>query len=87
MFNMMDTDENGHLSFEELRDGLAKIGHTVNDPDVQMLLESVSSYLVFLFFPFNFDAFLSMSLNFASMSETCFYAFLSKRPTMMETEH
>ncbi|TYI06456.1 hypothetical protein ES332_A10G160500v1 [Gossypium tomentosum] len=40
MFNMMDTDENGHLSFEELRDGLAKIGHSIDDPDVQMLLES-----------------------------------------------
>ncbi|XVE81146.1 hypothetical protein DITRI_Ditri15bG0039200 [Diplodiscus trichospermus] len=38
MFRMMDTDENGNLSFEELRDGLKKIGHSVADPDVQMLM-------------------------------------------------
>ena len=43
MFRMMDTDENGDLSFEELRDGLPKIGHYVADPDVQMLMEAVSS--------------------------------------------
>ncbi|MBA0555366.1 hypothetical protein Golob_025549, partial [Gossypium lobatum] len=40
MFNMMDTDENGYLSFEELRDGLQKIGHSVGDPDVRMLMEA-----------------------------------------------
>ncbi|WRX22104.1 Protein kinase domain - like 10 [Theobroma cacao] len=40
IFRMMDTDENGHLSFEELRDGLQKIGHCVADPDVQMLMDA-----------------------------------------------
>ncbi|GMI70465.1 calcium-dependent protein kinase 24 [Hibiscus trionum] len=40
MFNMMDTDDNGHLSFEELRDGLEKLGHSVDEPDVKMLMES-----------------------------------------------
>ncbi|XVE84594.1 hypothetical protein DITRI_Ditri17bG0025200 [Diplodiscus trichospermus] len=40
MFNMMDTDENGNLSFEELRDGLQKIGHSVADPDVKMLMDA-----------------------------------------------
>ncbi|KAK5841178.1 calcium-dependent protein kinase 24 [Gossypium arboreum] len=40
MFNMMDTDENGYLSFEELRDGLQKMGHSVGDPDVRMLMEA-----------------------------------------------
>ncbi|KAE8718351.1 Calcium-dependent protein kinase 24 [Hibiscus syriacus] len=40
MFNMMDTDDDGHLSFEELRDGLEKLGHSVEDPDVKMLMES-----------------------------------------------
>ncbi|XWS13268.1 hypothetical protein CRYUN_Cryun36dG0023100 [Craigia yunnanensis] len=40
MFHMMDTDENGDLSFEELRDGLLKIGHSVADPDVQMLMDA-----------------------------------------------
>ncbi|XVF29275.1 hypothetical protein REPUB_Repub15cG0106800 [Reevesia pubescens] len=40
MFRMMDTDENGDLSFEELRDGLQKIGLSVSDPDVQMLMDA-----------------------------------------------
>ncbi|KAE8691993.1 Calcium-dependent protein kinase 24 [Hibiscus syriacus] len=39
-FNMMDTDENGNLTFEELRDGLHKIGHSLDDPDVQMLMDA-----------------------------------------------
>lgn len=42
IFNMMDTDNNGDLTFEELRDGLLKIGHHVTDPDVQMLIDAVS---------------------------------------------
>lgn len=42
IFNMMDIDKNGNLSFEELRDGLKKIGHPVTDPDVRMLIDAVS---------------------------------------------
>ncbi|KAL2506312.1 Calcium-dependent protein kinase 24 [Abeliophyllum distichum] len=40
MFQMMDTDKNGNLSFQELKDGLNMIGHSVPDPDVQMLLDA-----------------------------------------------
>ncbi|KAL6194206.1 hypothetical protein ACLB2K_035290 [Fragaria x ananassa] len=40
IFNMMDTDNNGDLTFEELRDGLLKIGHQVTDPDVHMLIDA-----------------------------------------------
>ncbi|KAL6293809.1 hypothetical protein ACE6H2_001951 [Prunus campanulata] len=40
LFNMMDIDNNGNLNFEELRDGLVKIGHHVTDPDVQMLMDA-----------------------------------------------
>ncbi|XP_050372458.1 calcium-dependent protein kinase 24 [Argentina anserina] len=40
IFNMMDTDNNGDLTFEELRDGLIKIGHQVTDPDVHMLIDA-----------------------------------------------
>ncbi|CAL0303342.1 unnamed protein product [Lupinus luteus] len=40
MFDMMDKDKNGHLTFEELKDGLAILGHTLPDPDVQMLMEA-----------------------------------------------
>lgn len=42
MFDMMDTDKNGNLSFEELKEGLHKIGHPMPDPDVQMLIDAVS---------------------------------------------
>ena len=44
IFHMMDTDKNGNLSFEELKDGLHKIGHPVADPDVKMLIEAVSCF-------------------------------------------
>ncbi|KAK9288626.1 hypothetical protein L1049_017086 [Liquidambar formosana] len=40
MFQMMDTDKNGNLSFEELKDGLHKIGHPVPDPDVKLLMDA-----------------------------------------------
>ncbi|KNA06820.1 hypothetical protein SOVF_177530 [Spinacia oleracea] len=39
-FNMMDTDKNGSLSFEELKQGLVKLGHVLPDSDVQMILEA-----------------------------------------------
>lgn len=43
-FDMMDTDKNGNLSFEELKEGLHMIGHPVADPDVQLLMNAVSIY-------------------------------------------
>ncbi|KAG2397810.1 Calcium-dependent protein [Vigna angularis] len=43
MFDMMDKDKNGNLSFEELKDGLSMIGHAIPDPDVQMLLEAADA--------------------------------------------
>ncbi|GLT66246.1 hypothetical protein SLA2020_386210 [Shorea laevis] len=39
-FDMMDTDKNGNLSFEELKEGLHMIGHPVGDPDVQLLMNA-----------------------------------------------
>ncbi|KAM1187900.1 hypothetical protein ACFX2J_023767 [Malus domestica] len=43
IFEMMDIDNNGNLTFEELRDGLVKIGHNVADSDVHMLLEAADA--------------------------------------------
>jgi calcium-dependent protein kinase len=45
MFDMMDKDKNGHLTFEELKDGFAEIGNVIPDPDLQMLMDAVSSLL------------------------------------------
>lgn len=43
MFQTMDTDKNGHLTFEELRDGLQKIGQVVPDGDVKMLMDAADT--------------------------------------------
>lgn len=43
MFNMMDTNSKGNITLEELKVGLQKIGQQVPDPDVQMLMEAVST--------------------------------------------
>ncbi|KAJ7980716.1 putative Calcium-dependent protein kinase [Quillaja saponaria] len=40
MFHMMDKDKNGNLTFDELKDGLSMIGHSIPDPDVQMLMDA-----------------------------------------------
>nr|XP_027115761.1 calcium-dependent protein kinase 24-like [Coffea arabica] len=40
MFYSMDTDQNGSLSFEELKDGLNKFGQDVADPDVELLIDA-----------------------------------------------
>ncbi|XP_074281496.1 calcium-dependent protein kinase 24-like [Silene latifolia] len=39
-FEMMDTDENGSLSFDELKEGLLKLGHPLPDSDIQMIFEA-----------------------------------------------
>ncbi|XP_076884182.1 calcium-dependent protein kinase 8-like [Bidens hawaiensis] len=39
-FHMIDTDNNGKINMEELRIGLQKLGHQVNDVDLQNLMES-----------------------------------------------
>ncbi|XP_010542759.1 PREDICTED: calcium-dependent protein kinase 24-like [Tarenaya hassleriana] len=43
MFQMMDTDKNGNLTFEELRDGLRKVGEGVPDSDVKMLMDAADT--------------------------------------------
>ncbi|TYJ37021.1 hypothetical protein E1A91_A05G347400v1 [Gossypium mustelinum] len=40
MFHMMDKDEDGQLPLEELKDGLQKLGHSVDHPEVQMLMQA-----------------------------------------------
>ncbi|KAF5728820.1 calcium-dependent protein kinase 24 [Tripterygium wilfordii] len=40
MFNMMDIDKNGDLTFEELKDGLQRIGEHVADHDVRLLMDA-----------------------------------------------
>lgn len=49
---MMDTDKNGNLSFEELKNGLNKFVQPLGDPDVQLLLDAVSRLFFIFLFPF-----------------------------------
>lgn len=43
MFQTMDTDKNGRLTFEELRDGLKKFGQVCPDGDVKMLMDAADT--------------------------------------------
>lgn len=45
MFQMMDTSNTGNITLEELKVGLKKIGQQVPDPDVQILMDAVSTML------------------------------------------
>ena len=53
MFNDMDKDKNGALTYEELKDGLTSIGdQPVADPDIEMFMEAVSISYMCLFHSF-----------------------------------
>lgn len=49
MFHTMDTEQNGTLTLEALKKGLDLIGYRIQDLDVQMLMEAVSSLKGFCF--------------------------------------
>ncbi|CAI0397098.1 unnamed protein product [Linum tenue] len=40
LFHTMDTDKNGDVSFEELKDGLLNTGHALPDLEVKMLMDA-----------------------------------------------
>jgi calcium-dependent protein kinase len=42
MFKVMDTDNDGKVSYEELKSGIAKFGSHLAESEVQMLIEAVS---------------------------------------------
>lgn len=46
-FDMMDTNKRNKINLEELRVGLAKIGHSIPDPDLEILMEAVSTICLF----------------------------------------
>ena len=61
MFKTMDTDNDGIVSYEELKTGLAKLGSQLVESEMQMLIEAVSisknpsvrietSKIIFLYF-------------------------------------
>ncbi|KAJ3675620.1 hypothetical protein LUZ60_004662 [Juncus effusus] len=40
MFNMIDTDNSGQITFEELKAGLERVGANLDEPEVQSLMEA-----------------------------------------------
>lgn len=44
MFTLMDTDNDGKVTYEELRNGLRKVGSQLAEPEIKMLMEVVNSY-------------------------------------------
>ena len=47
MFKVMDSDNDGIVSYEELKSGIAKFGSHLAESEVQMLIEAVSNLEVF----------------------------------------
>ena len=43
MFNNMDTDGSGTITFEELKSGLFRLGSLVNESEMKQLMDAVSS--------------------------------------------
>lgn len=42
MFKMIDTDNSGQITFEELKDGLKRFGANLNENEIQDLMQAVS---------------------------------------------
>lgn len=48
-FHTIDTSNKGKINLNELRIGLQKLGHQVNDTDLQSLMESVRTKQFFFY--------------------------------------
>lgn len=46
MFRMIDTDNSGQITFEELKDGLKRFGSNLKESEIYDLMQAVSSILV-----------------------------------------
>ena len=49
MFEAMDTDNSGAITFDELKAGLRRYGSTLKDTGIQDLMEAVKYYILFHF--------------------------------------
>lgn len=54
MFNNIDTDGSGTITYDELKTGLSKLGSNLNQTEIQQLMEAVR--IEFLSFSFSFIA-------------------------------
>ena len=43
LFKMIDTDNSGTITYEELKDGLKRVGSDLMEPEIQSLMDAVSA--------------------------------------------
>lgn len=48
MFKMIDTDNSGNITLEELKKGLEKVGANLMEAEINELLQSVSAKICFI---------------------------------------
>jgi len=49
MFKMIDTDNSGQITFEELKVGLKKVGANLKESEIYDLMQAVSIFLTTLY--------------------------------------
>lgn len=54
MFNMIDIDNSGQITYEELKQGLEKVGATLTESEIYSLMQAVS--LLFLNLSFSISS-------------------------------
>jgi calcium-dependent protein kinase len=53
LFKMIDTDNSGTITFDELKDGLKRVGSELTENEIQALMEAVSASSIFTKFIHN----------------------------------
>lgn len=48
MFNNMDTDGSGSITFEELKTGLTRLGSKLSETEIEQLMDAVSTRKIYL---------------------------------------
>lgn len=46
MFKMIDADNSGHITLEELKNGLERVGADIKDSEITWLMQAVSARFV-----------------------------------------
>lgn len=46
MFNNMDTDGSGTITFEELKDGLRRLGSKLSETEIKQLMDAVRTFII-----------------------------------------
>lgn len=48
MFNNIDTDGSGSITFEELKTGLTRLGSRLSETEIKQLMDAVSTLKIYL---------------------------------------